>query len=312
MEPEVKENSTQPELTPVIFNEETNVRLGNDPDSATKEAIATAQFLKKMVIDKKEGLMSDNGKRYIEFTEWQTLGNYYKVSVETEVLEYEGKGIHLVVKARGIATHIVTGQRVGSAEAFCERREKGKGKHSLNQIASMAQTRAGSKAMRNALGWVVELAGMCSTPAEEMEGIFDNSGSTVERTQQPAPDKEVRKVPKSSTNGNGKKPKSGSRPKSSTPKPEEPEWDETMPEAEKVKPKEPDNVQEGELTGESYWKQLADENPTLHVVLTEMANRKIEINKKNILETSMDLVPDWFDNETRHDLVEFLKDKKDQ
>lgn len=309
MESDLKEKNTQPELTPVIPNEETNVRLGNDPNLATEEAIETAQFLKRMVIDKKEGLKSESGKRYIEFTEWQTLGNYYKVSVETEVLEYEGKGIHLVVKARGIATHIVTGQRVGSAEAFCERREKGKGKHSLNQIASMAQTRAGSKAMRNALGWVVELAGMCSTPAEEMEGIFDNQGDNIPRTNQPAPEHKARVVPKSSTNGNGKKPKSGGKPKTTT-KSSEPEWDATMPESEPVK--EPENTVEGELTGESHWKQIANDNTTLHIVLTEMEKRKIEINKKNILETSMDLVPDWFDNDSRHELVNFLKDKHDQ
>lgn len=80
----------------------------------------------------------------------------------------------------------------------------------------------------------------------------------------------------------------------------------------KPEPKEPENVQEGELTGESHWKQIANDNTTLHIVLTEMEKRKIEINKKNILETSMDLVPDWFDNDSRHELVNFLKDKHDK
>ena len=37
------------------------------------------------------------------------------------------------------------------------------------QLRSMAQTRAGAKALRNALGWVVVLAGYKPTPAEEMD-----------------------------------------------------------------------------------------------------------------------------------------------
>ena len=37
------------------------------------------------------------------------------------------------------------------------------------QVRSMAQTRAGSKALRNALAWVVVLAGYRPTPAEEMD-----------------------------------------------------------------------------------------------------------------------------------------------
>lgn len=39
------------------------------------------------------------------------------------------------------------------------------------QLRSMAQTRAGAKALRNALGWVVVLAGYKPTPAEEMDNI---------------------------------------------------------------------------------------------------------------------------------------------
>ena len=39
------------------------------------------------------------------------------------------------------------------------------------QLRSMAQTRAGAKALRNALAWVVVLAGYAPTPAEEMEDV---------------------------------------------------------------------------------------------------------------------------------------------
>jgi hypothetical protein len=43
----------------------------------------------------------------------------------------------------------------------------------LFQLASMAQTRAGSKVLRSVLSWVVVLAGYRPTPAEEMDGVFD-------------------------------------------------------------------------------------------------------------------------------------------
>lgn len=42
----------------------------------------------------------------------------------------------------------------------------------LFQLRSMAQTRAGAKAMRQALSWVVVLAGFKPTPAEELDGVI--------------------------------------------------------------------------------------------------------------------------------------------
>ena len=49
-----------------------------------------------------------------------------------------------------------------------ERRLVGEEKVPLFQLRSMAQTRAGAKALRNALAWVVVLAGYRPTPAEEI------------------------------------------------------------------------------------------------------------------------------------------------
>lgn len=42
----------------------------------------------------------------------------------------------------------------------------------LFQLRSMAQTRAGAKALRNALAWVVVLAGYQPTPAEELDAVI--------------------------------------------------------------------------------------------------------------------------------------------
>jgi hypothetical protein len=55
------------------------------------------------------------------------------------------------------------------------------------QLRSMAQTRAGSKALRNALAWVVVLAGYRPTPAEELptgpsEAATTASGQSIDKT----------------------------------------------------------------------------------------------------------------------------------
>lgn len=62
-----------------------------------------------------------------------------------------------------------------------ERAKLGMEKVPTFQLASMAQTRANSKALRNVLAWVVVLAGYRPTPAEEMEEVRG-----AERTTKPA------------------------------------------------------------------------------------------------------------------------------
>ena len=49
----------------------------------------------------------------------------------------------------------------------------------LYQLASMAQTRACAKALRNVLSWVAVLAGYRPTPAEEMDGVASRTAPTA-------------------------------------------------------------------------------------------------------------------------------------
>jgi hypothetical protein len=71
-------------------------------------------------------------------------------------------------KARAEVVDLRTGQVVGGAEAYCMRDEENWAVKPWFQLASMAQTRAGAKALRNVLAWVVVLAGYRPTPAEEL------------------------------------------------------------------------------------------------------------------------------------------------
>jgi hypothetical protein len=71
-------------------------------------------------------------------------------------------------RARAEVIDLKTGQVVGGAEAYCMRDEESWKEKPWYQLASMAQTRAGAKALRNVLAWVVVLAGYKPTPAEEL------------------------------------------------------------------------------------------------------------------------------------------------
>lgn len=80
------------------------------------------------------------------------------------------------------------GGTVGGAVAICTRNEERWADRDWNQIASMAQTRATGKAYRATLGFVIQMAGYASTPAEEMDGIIDppqRAERPQDRAQQP-------------------------------------------------------------------------------------------------------------------------------
>jgi hypothetical protein len=62
------------------------------------------------------------------------------------------------------------GRVISAAEAMCMRDEPKWTSKPEFQLRSMAQTRASAKALRNVLAWVVVMAGLKPTPAEEMDG----------------------------------------------------------------------------------------------------------------------------------------------
>jgi hypothetical protein len=160
-----------------------------DPEGQLEMAIRAAKALSKVIAQKKKPVII-NGEQYLEFEDWQTLGQFDGVSVRTgeaEPVEIDGvKG----AKAKAFLVNNHTGEIIGGAEAYCMRDEdkwgtrpkyewrgEGKGSHRVKvgdepvpwfQLASMAQTRAGAKALRNKESWIAVLGGYKPTPAEEM------------------------------------------------------------------------------------------------------------------------------------------------
>jgi len=138
------------------------------PEAVLQEAQRAAKALEKVVAGKKKPVIF-RGEQYLEFEDWQTVAKFYGLcarTLEAEPVEIFGvKG----ARARAEVVDLRTGQVVGGAEAYCMRDEENWQGKPWFQLASMAQTRAGAKALRNVLAWVVVLAGYRPTPAEEIQ-----------------------------------------------------------------------------------------------------------------------------------------------
>jgi hypothetical protein len=181
--------ATQPQTTESVSIIPNPSAITNDslalqraPHLVLSEATRAAKALSK-VIEGKQKKIVFNGKTYLQFEDWQTLGRFYGVTAcarATRYVEY-GEGEEKVrgFEATADALLVGTNQVISSAEAMCLDDEPNWGRKPLFQLKSMAQTRACAKALRNVLAWVVVLAGYAPTPAEEMDGNGEANGAWV-------------------------------------------------------------------------------------------------------------------------------------
>lgn len=137
--------------------------LEGDPEKQLEFAAKAASALMKVVKPKKI-----NGKDYLEFGAWQTLGRFFGSTVGVEWTKPITNEKNEVIGYEARARVLQRGEEISSAEASCMRKERNWATRDEFAIKSMAQTRASAKALRNAFGWVAEMAGYASTPAEEM------------------------------------------------------------------------------------------------------------------------------------------------
>ena len=198
-------------MTTGMIQETLNTEVGiySPPQAILENAMVAAKALGVVLAGKKKPVMM-NGEQYLEFEDWQTVGQFYGYTVKTgDAVECEVAGVK-GAKAHADLISLKTGQFLGGAEAYCMRDEdhwntrakyewleNENGKRVKTkvgdeivpwfQLASMAQTRAGAKAFRNRLAWVVVLAGYKATPAEELQGMTDNDTHTA--AAPPEPDK---------------------------------------------------------------------------------------------------------------------------
>lgn len=151
-----------------------------DPAQVLKEAEKAAKALKR-VIDSKPKHVKFNGEIYLENEDWSTVARFYGVTSRikrTSYVEFGNednsvRGFEAVAEAY----HVDRGEVISTAEAMCLSDEPQWSKKPLFQLRSMAQTRAGSRVLRQVFGWVIVLAGYKATPAEEMLNGGPTSGA---------------------------------------------------------------------------------------------------------------------------------------
>lgn len=153
-----------------VVNEKTGevVNYAPTPEDLLVAASEAAKALERVIKLNERPPIMFNGKRYLEFHHWQTIGKFYHVTARTfdaQVVEIGGVA---GFKAKAEAVDEKTGQVVGSAEAYCLRDEPNWKTKPTFQLASMAQTRAASKALSNKFRFVAIVAGYEGTPSEEM------------------------------------------------------------------------------------------------------------------------------------------------
>lgn len=142
--------------------------MARAPEVVLEEAAKAARALRE-VIEAKPRKVVLNGKTYLQFEDWQTLGRFYGVTAVGRDTNPVNFG-----KVQGFESHaeallVSSNQVISRAEAMCLDDEANWQGKPLYQLRSMAQTRACAKALRNVLAWVVVLAGYAPTPAEEMD-----------------------------------------------------------------------------------------------------------------------------------------------
>ncbi len=138
------------------------------PADILQRASEAAKVLKQMIVQTKSSIKIGNSE-HIKQEGWQTIGSIYHVTARTksvEPCEINGiSGAHAIVDL----VDDQTGNVIGSGQSFCMRDEMNRKTQPWFQLASMAQTRASSRAFANKFRWITVMAGYAPTPAEEME-----------------------------------------------------------------------------------------------------------------------------------------------
>lgn len=147
-----------------------NLIDSGEPDEVVKKKHDMAKVLQHIVNTRPDGF-EVNGKRCLAYEDWLMISKMHQCVPRTRSTEYTlSKYSEISFEAICDLIHVPTGNVVGTAEAMASKLEKGKDWMTLNQIKSLAQTRAGAKVMRMAFADIAILAGYTPTPIEEIDG----------------------------------------------------------------------------------------------------------------------------------------------
>ena len=152
-----------------------------EPQQVLERAEKVAKALKGF-LDRKADKVVFKGKRYPQAEDWQFVAAFFGHTARVRSTE-ELLGENDLVDGYIAVAEVVdaSGRIVSAAEAACTRDEDNWTRKPDFQLRSMAQTRACAKSLRNVFAWVMILAGLSPTPAEEM--VEENSQPAVKPPQ---------------------------------------------------------------------------------------------------------------------------------
>ncbi len=186
-------------VTEALVNRKTGevieIGLQKTPDEIMVDASSAARALENLIQSNKRKPMEFNGKRYLEYPHWQTIAKFYHTSAATgEALFVDVAGV-TGFRAKAQVLDEKTGMVVGYAEAYCMKDEPNWKHKPLFQLASMAQTRAASKALSNKYRYVAIVAGYEPTPGEEIDMTTERNLRAPKEKAVAAPVADAEEIP---------------------------------------------------------------------------------------------------------------------
>lgn len=142
---------------------------GESSKAFHKRCKEAAREIKRFIRENRSMQLVLEGKKYPRAEVWQfgaaCLGITAMVTKTEEVISDQGEELGFVSIAHALNAR---GRVISGAEAACMHSEQDwQGKPSF-QLRAMAETRSCSRVLRHVLAYVMVMAGLCPTPAEEM------------------------------------------------------------------------------------------------------------------------------------------------
>lgn len=138
--------------------------------ASPKGLVEFATTLKKFIVE--QGLYTKiQNKNYVNVEGWQFAAAATGVMPIVKAVERIETDNPSEIKYRAEVSlkRLLDGSTIGFGVAICSNKESKRTSADEYVIASMAQTRAVGKALRNNFAWLMKMAGYEATPAEEMD-----------------------------------------------------------------------------------------------------------------------------------------------
>lgn len=140
------------------------------PRALLKRSKEVAKTVKQFIRENRSMQLSIDGKKYPRAEVWQfaaaCFGITAMVTKTEEVISDGGQELGFVSIAHAINS---SGRVISGAEAACMCSEPEWGNQPSFKLRAMAETRSCSRVLRHILAYVMVMAGLCPTPAEEMD-----------------------------------------------------------------------------------------------------------------------------------------------